>query len=234
MRIGRTAVALIALTAVALAAAGAEPQPMEILRQSILSRASVDFSGVRTVVVFSEGQKILGVEQKIDCDAPANLRIVFLAPDAERGKLCLTAGQDHWEFAPATGRAMHTQLPPPERVIAERLQEFDELAGEMRAQYVGIESIAGRQAHVVKVYTPGGLERLGAGSQLGFGLNWGRPNSTLFGTKLNDQYAAELYYRWQLADEIAITPGVQLLVNPPLNPDQDQVWVAAVRARIAF
>ncbi len=152
-----TAVALTALIAVALVAAGAEPQPMEILRQSILSRASVDFSGIRTVVVFANGQKILGVEQKIDCDAPANLRIFFLAPDSERGKLCLTTGQEHWEFTPATGRAVHTQLPPPERVIATRLEELAELAGQMRAQYVGIESIAGRQAHVVKVYTPRGV-----------------------------------------------------------------------------
>jgi hypothetical protein len=27
---------------------------------------------------------------------------------------------------------------------------------------------------------------------------------------------------------------VQLLVNPPLNPDQNQAWLAGVRARVAF
>ena len=37
-----------------------------------------------------------------------------------------------------------------------------------------------------------------------------------------------------MADEIAITPSVQLLINPPLNPDENQVWVAGVRARVAF
>jgi porin len=95
-------------------------------------------------------------------------------------------------------------------------------------------SLLERSVSIGGGYTPGGLEQLGAASQLGFGLNWGRPNSALFGTKLNDQYAAELYYRWQVADEIAITPSVQLLVNPPLNPDEDQVWVAGVRARVAF
>ena len=95
-------------------------------------------------------------------------------------------------------------------------------------------SLLERSVSIGGGYTPGGLEQLGAGSQLGFGLNWGRPNRALFGAKLNDQYAAEVYYRWQVADEIAITPSVQLLVNPPLNPDQDQVWVAGVRARVAF
>jgi porin len=95
-------------------------------------------------------------------------------------------------------------------------------------------SLLERSVSIGGGYTPGGVEQLGAGSQLGFGLNWGRPNRALFGTKLNDQYAAEVYYRWQVADEIAITPSVQLLINPPLNPDEDQVWVAGVRARVAF
>jgi len=95
-------------------------------------------------------------------------------------------------------------------------------------------SLLERSVSIGGGYTPGGLEQLGVGSQLGFGLNWGRPNRALFGTKLNDQYAAEAYYRWQVADEIAITPSVQLLINPPLNPDENQVWVAGVRARVAF
>ena len=83
-------------------------------------------------------------------------------------------------------------------------------------------------------YTPGGLELLGSGDQLGFALNWGEPNDELFGTDLDDQYAAEVYYRWQLADEIAITPSVQFLVDPALNPDDDQLWLFGLRLRIAL
>lgn len=157
MRIGTTIVALIALIGAGLAAVAAQPQPLEILRQSILSRASVDYSGLRSVVVFANGAKVLGVQQKIDRDAPAHLRIVFLAPESERGKLCLTAGREHWEYIPATGRVIHTLLPEPERVIAQRLDELDEHADEMRMQYVGVETIAGRPAHVVKVYTALGV-----------------------------------------------------------------------------
>ena len=51
---------------------------------------------------------------------------------------------------------------------------------------------------------------------------------------LDDQYAAEVYFRWQVADEIAITPSVQLLIDPALNPDEDQIWVGGVRMRVAF
>jgi porin len=83
-------------------------------------------------------------------------------------------------------------------------------------------------------YTLGGLELLGSGDQLGFGVNWGEPNDALFGADLDDQYAAEVYYRWQLADEIAITPSVQLLINPALNPGKDTIWVGGLRMRLAF
>lgn len=83
-------------------------------------------------------------------------------------------------------------------------------------------------------YTPGGMARLGAGSQFGFGVNWGQPNDALFSADLDDQYAAEAYYRWQLADEFAITPSVQLLIDPALNPAEDAILLFGLRARLAF
>ncbi len=156
-RISTLTIAGVALIATAATVAVAAPEPLELLRQSILSRATVDFSGVRTVVVFSEGRKVLGVEQKIHYSAPGKMRIVFLSPASEQGKLCLTSGEDYWEYAPASGRAVHTLLPPPERVIATRLEELNDLARRMRLQYAGSESVAGRNAHVVKIYTSEGV-----------------------------------------------------------------------------
>ena len=95
-------------------------------------------------------------------------------------------------------------------------------------------SLLERSVSIGGGYTPGGLELLGSGHQLGFGLNWGEPNEELFGVDLDDQYAAEAYYRWQLANEIAITPSVQLLIDPALNPDEDTLLVFGLRARVAF
>ena len=37
-------------------------------------------------------------------------------------------------------------------------------------------------------------------------MNWGRPNTTVFGDDLDDQYSIEAYYRWQMTKELAITP----------------------------
>ncbi len=95
-------------------------------------------------------------------------------------------------------------------------------------------SLLERSVSIGGGYTPGGMATLGSGSQLGFGVNWGRPNDALLGDGLDDQYAAEAYYRWQVADEIAITPSVQLLIDPALNPDDDTSWVFGIRARVAF
>lgn len=65
---------------------------------------------------------------------------------------------------------------------------------------------------------------------IGFGLNWGRPPDS----GLDDQYTAEVFYRLQLVQNLAITPDVQLIFNPALNPDEDTLWVFGLRARLAL
>jgi porin len=51
---------------------------------------------------------------------------------------------------------------------------------------------------------------------------------------LDDQYTAELFYRLQLTQNLAITPDVQLIIDPALNPDEDNIWVFGLRRRMAF
>jgi porin len=79
-----------------------------------------------------------------------------------------------------------------------------------------------------------GYQPRGTSDQLGFGANWGRPNDDVFGSDLRDQYALEAYYRLQVTQELAITPDVQLLINPALNPERDMIWVFGVRLRFAL
>ena len=74
-------------------------------------------------------------------------------------------------------------------------------------------SLLERSASIGGGYTPDGLESLGSRSQLGFGLNWEWPNDTLFGADLDNQHAVEVYFRWQVADEIVITSSAQLLIR---------------------
>jgi porin len=66
---------------------------------------------------------------------------------------------------------------------------------------------------------------------LGVGLNWGQPNEDTWGPDLDDQYTAEIFYRWQVSKAFAITPDVQYLVNPALDNETDSLWVLGVRVR---
>lgn len=69
---------------------------------------------------------------------------------------------------------------------------------------------------------------------LGFGLNWSRPSENSFGPDLDDQWTAELFYRWQLTPSFAVTPDIQYIVDPALNPEEDQIWMLGLRARLTF
>jgi len=72
------------------------------------------------------------------------------------------------------------------------------------------------------------------GDQVGVAANWGQPNEDSFGPDLKDQYVLEAYYRWQLSEQIALTPDIQYLIDPALNPDHDKLWVFGLRARLAL
>jgi porin len=72
------------------------------------------------------------------------------------------------------------------------------------------------------------------GNQLGVAYNWGEPNESTWGSGLKDQHTLEAFYRIQLWKEIAITPDIQYIRNPALNPEDDKLWVFGLRARLAF
>lgn len=72
------------------------------------------------------------------------------------------------------------------------------------------------------------------GSVLGLGFNWGEVNEDTWGSGLRDQYTCELYYRWNISPQFAITPDIQYLKDPALNPEESSIWVLGVRARLAL
>jgi porin len=64
----------------------------------------------------------------------------------------------------------------------------------------------------------------------GIGFSWGAPAD---GT-LRDQFTSEFFYRFQLTQFLAITPDVQLIVDPALNPTVDVLAFAGIRLRASF
>jgi porin len=68
---------------------------------------------------------------------------------------------------------------------------------------------------------------------IGFGFNWGEPNETSFGD-LDDQYTTELFWRYQLTTELAVTPSIQYIKDPALNPNENSLWAFGLRARLVM
>ena len=69
---------------------------------------------------------------------------------------------------------------------------------------------------------------------IALGLSWGEPSKENFGQDLEDQYTAELFYRMQILQSLTVTPDVQLLIDPALNPQEDVIAVFGLRGRLAL
>lgn len=66
--------------------------------------------------------------------------------------------------------------------------------------------------------------------ELGFAFNWGDPAAA----GLDDQITSELFYKLQLAQNLAITPSVQYLIDPAQNPDEDSITIVGLRFRLTL
>lgn len=64
----------------------------------------------------------------------------------------------------------------------------------------------------------------------GVGIGWVRPANDA----LRAQTVAEVFYRFHVTPHFAITPDLQLVVDPALNPASDAMWMLGLRARLAF
>lgn len=65
---------------------------------------------------------------------------------------------------------------------------------------------------------------------IGFSANWGSPPDD----SLRDQKTIEAFWRVQFSQNFAITPSLQLLIDPSLNPVDDKVWVWGLRFRFTL
>lgn len=73
-----------------------------------------------------------------------------------------------------------------------------------------------------------------SGDGFGVGLSKSTPSELTFAPGLKDQYTGEIFYRYMLSKHFAITPDVQYIKDPALNPNDSSVWVAGVRARLTI
>ncbi|MDV7142004.1 carbohydrate porin [Tropicimonas sp. TH_r6] len=78
---------------------------------------------------------------------------------------------------------------------------------------------------------------------LSTGLGWYRRNNDLAGIGLNwaeakdideTQFTTEAFYRFNISPDFQITPSIQYIRDPLLNPGQDDLTILGLRARIVF
>ncbi|MEP4077756.1 carbohydrate porin [Haloferula sp.] len=66
--------------------------------------------------------------------------------------------------------------------------------------------------------------------ELGAALGW----ESLSGSGLGNQKAAEFFFRWDVTPSFALTPSIQVLLDPALNPSDDTIVLGGLRARLNF
>ncbi len=66
--------------------------------------------------------------------------------------------------------------------------------------------------------------------RIGLGFTWSSPSND----SLDDQGAIDAFYRVQVTPQIALTPTVQMIIEPVNNPDEDVVWFLGFRSRFTF
>lgn len=68
---------------------------------------------------------------------------------------------------------------------------------------------------------------------IGLGFNWGKPNQTSF-EGAGTQYTTELFWRYQLTKEVAVTPSIQYIKDPALSAEENNLWAYGLRVRVAL
>ena len=66
---------------------------------------------------------------------------------------------------------------------------------------------------------------------VGLGFHLGEPSNESIRKK---QYTTELFFRLQLAKNLAITPDIQWIYHPANNPQRERVWLFGIRARLTL
>ncbi len=65
---------------------------------------------------------------------------------------------------------------------------------------------------------------------IGMSFGWGRPSNS----QLRDQYSSEIFYRMQLTPNFAMTPNIQVVLDPALDTTAGLVGIFSVRVRLTL
>ncbi len=61
------------------------------------------------------------------------------------------------------------------------------------------------------------------------GVGWAEPSRKTFGKGLDDEWAFETSYKFQMSKNFSFTPDLQLVLNPARVPEKSSVWILGLR-----
>ncbi len=103
------------------------------------------------------------------------------------------------------------------------------LLNHMVAGGMGIQGVFGQKNDVIGIGASWGRRELGR-----IDINLDESEFTRIDSGSVEQTSAQVYYRIQLTQEVHVTPSLQLIFDPVLNPDKDVIAVAGIRLRAEF
>lgn len=87
----------------------------------------------------------------------------------------------------------------------------------------------GRSTLLEQSFSIGAAYSLRSFDRIGAAVNWGKVTESS-----EEQVTFETFYRFQFGPLTTLTPSVQVVLNPGLNPERSYLIVLGMRARVAF
>jgi hypothetical protein len=66
------------------------------------------------------------------------------------------------------------------------------------------------------------------------GLMWMQPHPDLLPVALDDQYGMEAYWKILVTPNLWVTPGIQVVIEPALNPTSNTITIPHIKFRVAY
>jgi porin len=78
------------------------------------------------------------------------------------------------------------------------------------------------------------LNPLNVRGEAAFGFMWSQPIKNILPIPGRNQFGYETYWRLQVAPNITVTPGLQIVFNPSFNPAENLVAIPSIKFRMVF
>ncbi len=145
---------LICLAGMVLRAEADGGWAWRVVQRSVQAGHDVPHQGYRDVVVFRQGQKVVGFRQKISRGHGGRQRIVVVEPPDQRGRTEICDGQTRWEYYPHAHKVIISHTSGQHRPGPTEMPAMPGSPARLHANYIGDGQVAGRLAHIVELTTP--------------------------------------------------------------------------------